>query len=210
MNASERLFKEEWRGYLCPLRTSLGPSGGCWRSIVSGVSVRICDEGVVEQLLEVARVVFGMSECPEVGGCPGGSARMSAAASALPPPPPPSLLLLLLLLLLCRYSLLRAFHKTQNEKLLRRVVLRDAWRVEKQQHSSSSTAAAQQQQQQQQQRWRRRRRRWRRCGSSSGQLSFGVSGWLLCCVSVAERVCSVGVCVFAVPRCLGCAVSASG
>lgn len=38
--------------------------------------MRICDEGVVEQLLEVARVVFGMSECPEVGGCPGGSARM--------------------------------------------------------------------------------------------------------------------------------------
>ena len=36
-------------------------------------------------------------------------------AAAVPPPPPP-LLLLLLLLLLCRYSLLRAFLKTQNEK----------------------------------------------------------------------------------------------
>ena len=36
--------------------------------------------------------------------------------AAVPPPPPPLLLLLLLLLLLCRYSLLRAFLKTQNEK----------------------------------------------------------------------------------------------
>ena len=39
--------------------------------------------------------------------------------AAVPPRPPPLLLLLLLLmllLLLCRYSLLRAFLKTQNEK----------------------------------------------------------------------------------------------
>ena len=60
-----------------------------------------------------------------------------------------------------------------------------------QQHSSSTTAAQQQQQQQQQ----RRRRRWRRRGSSSGQLPCGVSGWLLCCVSVAERVCALSVSV---------------
>ena len=98
-------------------------------------------------------------------------------------------------------------HETRNS-LLRRVVLRDASRVEKQQRSSStaaaqqqrssSTAAAQQQrssstaaaQQQQQQ---RRRRRWRRRGSNNGQLPFGVSGWPLCCVSVAERVCALSV-----------------
>ena len=87
-------------------------------------------------------------------------------------------------------------HKTRNS-LLRRVVLRDASRVEKQQQQkqqhSSNTAAAQQQQQQQQQ--QRRRRRWRRRGSSSGQLPFGVSGWLLCCVSIAERVCALSVSV---------------
>ena len=55
-----------------------------------------------------------------------------------------------------------------------------------------AVAAAQQQQQQQQ---RRRRRRWRRRGSSSGQLPFVVSGWLLCFVSVAECVCAISVCV---------------
>ena len=44
-------------------------------------------------------------------------------------------------------------------------------------------AAARQQQQQQQQ---KQRRRWRRRCSSSGQLPFVVSGWLLCFVSVAE------------------------
>ena len=55
--------------------------------------------------------------------------------------------------------------------------------------SSSSLAAAQQQPR------RRRRRRWRRRGSSSGQLPIGVSGWQLCCVSVAERVCALSVSV---------------
>ena len=121
----------------------------------------------------------------------------AAAAAALPPPPPPSLLLLLLLL--CRYSLLRAFHKTHNEKQSvetgcapRCIAGRDAAAAQ-QQHSSSTAAAAAQQQQQQQR--RRRRRRWRRRGSSSGQLPFGVSGWLLCCVSIAERVCALSVSV---------------
>ena len=47
----------------------------------------------------------------------------------------------------------------------------------------------QQQQQQQQQQWRRRRH-----GSSSGQLPFVISGWLLCFVSVAECVCYFCVC----------------
>ena len=67
-------------------------------------------------------------------------------------------------------------------------MLRDASRVVKQQQHNSSTAAAQQRQQQ--------RRRWRRRGSSSGQLPFGVSGWLLCCVSVAKRVCALSVCLY--------------
>ena len=40
---------------------------------------------------------------------------VAGPATATVPPPPP-LLLLLLLLLLCRYLLLRAFQKTQNEK----------------------------------------------------------------------------------------------
>ena len=46
---------------------------------------------------------------------------------------------------------------------------------------------------------RRRRRRYCYCccccssssSSSSGQLPFGVSGWLLCCVSFAQRVCAI-------------------
>ena len=124
----------------------------------------------------------------------------------------PPLLLDLLLLLLCRRrrryyccccccavtrSCVRSKkHKTRNSRL-RRVVLRDASRVVKQQQHNSSTAAAQQHQQQ-------RRRRWRWRGSSSGQLPFGVSGWLLCCVSVAERVRALAVCVhLVVPRCPG-------
>ena len=117
-----------------------------------------------------------------------------------PPSPPPSLLLLLRLLLLlllllllmllmlllrCRYSLLRAFQKTQNEK--QSVMTGRAPRC----IAGHEAAAAQQQHQQQQQ---RRRWRWRRRGSTSGELPFGVSGWLLCCVSVAERVCSFCVC----------------
>ena len=120
---------------------------------------------------------------------------------------PPLLLDLLLLLLLCRRRRRRYYccccccccavtrscvrskkHKTRNS-LLRRVVLCDASRVVKQQQHNSSTAAAQQQQQQ-------RRRRWRRRGSISGQLPFGVSAWLLCCVSVAERVCALSLCVY--------------
>ena len=107
-----------------------------------------------------------------------------AAAAALPPPPPPSLLLLLLLL--CRYSLLRAFHKTQNEKQSvetgcapRCIAGREA--AAAQQQHSSSTAAAQQPHSSSS------------SNSSSGQLPFGVSGWLLCCVSVAERVCALSV-----------------
>ena len=55
-------------------------------------------------------------------------------------------------------------------------MLRDASRVVKQQQQ-------------------RQRGRGRRCGSSSGQLPFEVSGWPLCCVSVAERVCALSVCV---------------
>ena len=98
------------------------------------------------------------------------------------------LMLLLLLYCCCCCAVTRSCvrsikHKTRNS-LLRRVVLRDASRVEKQPQHSSSTAAAQE-----------RRRRWRRRGSSSGQFPFGVSGWLLCCVSVAERVCALSVCV---------------
>ena len=130
-----------------------------------------------------------------------------------PPPPPPSLLQLLLLL--CRYSLLRAFQKTQNENQSvetgcapRCIAGREA--AAAQQQHSSSTAAAQQQQQQQR---RRRRRRWRQRGSSRGQLPFGVSGWLLCCIvsPLPPCVCSFFVCVhLVVPRCPGCAVSASG
>ena len=56
-------------------------------------------------------------------------------------------------------------HKTKNS-LLCRVVLRDASRIVKQQHHSSSS-------------------------SGGGQLPFGVSGWLLCWVSGAERVLCV-------------------
>ena len=127
----------------------------------------------------------------------------------------PPLLLDLLLLLLCRRrrrrrryyccccccSCVRSIkHKTRNSLLRRGCAPRSiAGRkaAAAQQQHSSSTAAAQQQQQQQQQRWRwrRRRRRWRRRGSSSDQLPFGVSGWLLCCVSVSERVCALSVSV---------------
>ena len=66
-----------------------------------------------------------------------------------------------------------------------------AARSNRQQHQHQQHQHQQQQQQQQQQ-----RRRWRRRGSSSGQLPFGVSGWLLCCVSVAERVCALSVSVY--------------
>ena len=54
----------------------------------------------------------------------------------------PPLLLDLLLLLLCRYSLLRAFHKTQNEKQSVETWLWSA--IHRGSRSSSSTAAAQQ------------------------------------------------------------------
>ena len=122
----------------------------------------------------------------------------------------PPLLLDLLLLLLCRRrrrrrryyccccccSCVRSIkHKTRNS-LLRRGC---APRCIAGREAAAATAAAQQQQlqqQQQQQQRRRRRRRWRRRGSSSGQLPFGVSGWLLCCASVAERVCALSVCVY--------------
>ena len=63
-------------------------------------------------------------------------------------------------------------------------------------------AAAQQQQQ---------RRRWPAAAaavaSSSGQLPFGVSGWLLYCASLPS-VCVPCrcVCILVVPGCLGCAV----
>ena len=118
----------------------------------------------------------------------------------------PPLLLDLLLLLLChrrrrrRYyccccccavtrSCVRSIQHKMRNSLLRRgcaqrsIAGREASAA--QQQHRSSTAAAQQQQQQ--------RRRRRRRGSSSGQLPFGVSGWLLCCVSVAERVCALSV-----------------
>ena len=110
----------------------------------------------------------------------------------LPPPPPPSLLLLLLLL--CRYSLLRAFQKTQNENQSvetgcapRCIAGREAAAAQ-QQHSSSTAAA------QQQQRRRRRRRRWRWLGSSSGQLPFGASG-CCCVVPPLPSVCVLILCV---------------
>ena len=110
----------------------------------------------------------------------------------------PPLLLDLLLLLLCRRrrryyccccccavtrSCVRSIkkHKTRNSLLRRGCAPRSI--------AGREAAAAQQQQQQQQ------RRRWRRRGSSSGQLPFGVLGWLLCCVSVAERVCALSVSV---------------
>ena len=99
----------------------------------------------------------------------------------MPPPPPPLSLLLLLLLLLCRYSLLRAFQKTQHEK--QSVVTGCAPRC----IAGREAAAAAQQQQQ--------RRRWRPRGSSRGQLPFVVSGWLLGFVSVAECVCAISMCV---------------
>ena len=115
----------------------------------------------------------------------------------------PPLLLDLLLLLLCRRRrrcryycccccccavtrpCVRSIkHKTRNSLLRRGCAPRSI--------AGREAAAAQQQQQ----RRRRRRRRWRRRGSSSGQLPFGVSGWLLCCVSVAERVCALSVSVY--------------
>ena len=94
------------------------------------------------------------------------------------PPPPPSLLLLLLplLLLLCRYSLLRAFQKTQSEKLSdvtgcapRCIAGREAAAAQQQQHSSSSGGGG-------------------GGAAASGQIPFLVSGWLLSFVSVAECV----------------------
>ena len=85
-------------------------------------------------------------------------------------------LLLLLLLLLCRYSLLRAFQKTQNEKQSvvtdcapRCIAGREAAAAQ-QQHSSSSSGGG------------------GGGAAASGQIPFLVSGWLLCSVSVAECV----------------------
>ena len=69
-----------------------------------------------------------------------------AAAAAVPPPP---LLLLQLLLLLCRYSLLRAFQKTQNEKQSvvpgcapRRIADREAATAPQPHRSRSSSSSA--------------------------------------------------------------------
>ena len=84
-----------------------------------------------------------------------------------------------LLLLLCRYSLLRAFQKTQNQK--QSVVTGCAPRC----IGGREAAAAQQQQQQQHS---------RSSSGGGGGGGGGVSGWLLCCVSVAERVCALSVC----------------
>lgn len=64
VSAEERLFKEEWRGYLCPLRTSLGPSGGCWRSLVTGVQIRVCNSSVVLQLQRLEEALGSMKPCP--------------------------------------------------------------------------------------------------------------------------------------------------
>ena len=99
-------------------------------------------------------------------------------------PPPPSLILLLLLLLLCRYSLLRAFQKTQNKKQSvvtgcapRCIAGREAAAAQ-QQHSSSSS-----------------------CGGGGGVAAAAASSppesRAGCCVvvSVAERVCALSVCV---------------
>lgn len=63
MNAEERLFRDEWKGYIDPLRTSLGPSGGCWRPLVSGVKIRVCNEVVVDQLREVLTTLVEMDTC---------------------------------------------------------------------------------------------------------------------------------------------------
>ena len=68
-------------------------------------------------------------------------------------------------------------------------MLRDASRVVKQQQDSSSTAAAAAAAAAQQQHSSSSSS----SSSSSGQLPFGVSGWLLCRASVAERVCALSV-----------------
>ena len=84
-------------------------------------------------------------------------------------------LLLLLLLLLCRYSLLRAFQKTQNEKqsvvtdCAPRCIAGRKAAAQQQQHSSSSGGGG-------------------GGAAASGQIPFLVSGWLLSFVSVAECV----------------------
>lgn len=64
VSAEERLFKEEWKGYICPLRTSLGPGGGCWRSLVGGIQIRVCNASVVLQLQLLGEAIDGMKPCP--------------------------------------------------------------------------------------------------------------------------------------------------
>ena len=118
----------------------------------------------------------------------------------------PPLLLDLLLLLLCRYSLLRAFQKTQNEK--QSVVTGCDPRC----IAGRAAAAAQQQQQQ-------------HSSSSSSGGGGGVGGAAAaaisspsesragcCVVSPLPSVCVLFlcVCILVVPRCPGCAVSGSG
>ena len=110
-----------------------------------------------------------------------------------PPPPPPSLLLplllllLLLLQLLCRYSLLRAFQKTQNEKQSfvtgcapRCIAGREAAAAQQQQHSSSRSNSSS------------------GGGGGGGAVAAAASSpsepRAGCCVSVAERVCALSVC----------------
>ena len=132
-----------------------------------------------------------------------------ADAAAAVPPPPPSLLLLLLLLL-CRYSLLRAFHTTQNEKQSVETWLCSA--IHRGSRSSSSTAAAQKQHSsstaaaaaaaaeaaaRQQQR-------------PAPLRSLGLA--VVLCLRCRACVCSFCVyrCILVVSRCPGCAVSASG
>ncbi|CAN0048122.1 unnamed protein product, partial [Laminaria digitata] len=76
VNAEERLFKPDWKGFLCPLRTSLRPSGGCWRSIVSNVGIRVCNEQVVSQLEAIGVAVSETTYCSDPGCGDGQKLRM--------------------------------------------------------------------------------------------------------------------------------------
>ena len=101
----------------------------------------------------------------------------------------------------CRYSLLRAFQKTQNEK--QSVVPSCAPRCIADREAAAAAAAAQQQQQRQQQQQQQQQRR-RRRRAPLWSLGLAVVLCLRC------RACALCVRILVVPRCPGCALRASG
>lgn len=67
VSPEERSYRAEWKGFMCPLRTSLGASGGCWRSTTAGVSARVCHRTVLQQLDGIYHSLSSNPPCERVG-----------------------------------------------------------------------------------------------------------------------------------------------